>query len=230
VATVTFSIPARVILAAGITDVIPLVPMKIDAGSAAPFHCTTEHGENPLPFAVSGTGGPVKASWAAFVGEIEPMAGKGSVAPVASAVMGNFREFEFVPGLLPDTVTATAAEPVARNAVSAGVIAAVSCVALTRVVARGEPFQFTTSPFAKPVPFTVSARPVELQYGVLFAEVVDAESDVIVARVIGNETELDVFALDAGVATATCAVATEAISDGGTIALSCAALVCVGET
>ena len=54
--------------------------------------------------------------------------------------------------------------------------------------------------------------------------VVDAESDVMVGRTIGNDTELDVFALDAGEATATWAVPTEAISAAGTAALSCAGL------
>ncbi len=122
---------------------------------------------------------------------------------------------------------ATAAAPVARNAVSAGVIAAVSCVALTRVVERGKPFQLTTSPFVKPVPFTVSVSPVWLQYGV----VVDAESDVSVGeRMIGNETELEVLVLDAGVATATWAVPTEAISAAGSVALSWAGLVGVALT
>ena len=226
----TCSVPVAVMFAAGITDAIPLVPMKIDAGSETPFHCTTEHGEKPLPLTVSGTGGPVKASRAAFDGEIELRTGDGRLALDASVVMENLREFEFVPGVPPDTVMAGAASPVLRKAVSAAVIAALSCVALTRVVGRGEPFQLTTSPFAKPVPFTVSVRPVELQYGVLFDEVVDAESDVMVARVTGNDTALEVFALDAGVATATCAVATDAISAAGIVAVSWAALVCVGAT
>jgi len=114
--------------------------------------------------------------------------------------------------------------------VSAAVIAAVSCVALTSVVGRGEPFQLTTSPFAKPVPFTVRVKPVELQYGVLLDEVVDAESVERVAREIGKETELEVFALDAGEATAICAAPTEATSDAGIVALSWAAPVCVGAT
>ncbi len=223
-ATATWFIPAAVILAAGITDVIPLVPMNIDVGSEAPFHCTTEHGDKLLPFTVSGTGGPVKVSIAAFVGEIELMTGVGRLAPVGSAVRGNLREFEFVP-VPPDTVMATAAAPVPRKAVFAPVITAVSCVALTRVVWRGEPFQLTTSPFAKPVPFTVRVRPVGLQYGVLFDEVVDAESDVIVGRTIENETTLDVFALNAGVATATWTVPTEAIFAAGTVAVSWAGLV-----
>lgn len=148
--------------------------------------------------------------------------------PVGSAVNENFREFEFVAGPLPDTVMAAAALPVPRKAVSAGVIAAVSCVALRKVVGRGEPFQLTTSPFANPVPFTVRVKPVGLQYGALFDEVVDAESDEMVGRTIGNETELDVFPLAAGVAIATWADPTEAISAAGTVALSWAGLSWVG--
>lgn len=144
------------------------------------------------------------------------------------AVNGNLRELEFVPGMPPETVMATAAVPVARKAVSAAEMVAVSCVALTRVVGRGDPFQLTTSPFAKPVPFTVRVRPEELQYGVLPDEVVEAESDAMAARETGNETKLDMLALDAGVTTATCAVVvTAAISAAGSVALSCAALVCV---
>ena len=227
VATVTWSMPAVVRLAAGITDAIPLVPTKIEAGSAAPFHCTVEHGDKLLPFTVNATGGPVNTSNAAFEGEIELIAGAGRLAPDGSAVTGSLREFELVPGLAPETVMAAAAAPVLGNAVSAGVIAALSCVALRKVVTRGEPFQLTTSPFAKPVPVTVRVKPVELQNGVLFVEVVDAESAVMVGRPIGNETALDVFVLDTGVATATCAVPTEARSAAGTAALSCAALVCV---
>jgi len=225
VATLTWSVPTAVRLAAGMKVAIPLVPINIAVGREAPFHCTAEHGDKLLPFTVSGMGGPVNASIAAFIGEIELMAGEGRVAPVASAVTGNLREFEFVPGPLPVTVIATAAAPVPRNAVSAAVIAAVSCVALTKVVWRGEPFQLTTSPLAKPVPFTVRVKPVWLQYGVLFDEVVDAESDVMVGSTIGNDTELDVFVLDAGEATATWAVPTEAISAAGTTTLSCAGLV-----
>jgi len=51
-------------------------------------------------------------------------------------------------------------------------MAAVSCVALTKVVGRGEPFQFTTVSLVKVVPgkvdvagvaFTVSVKPTGLQ-------------------------------------------------------------------
>src|SRR5581483_8606451 len=44
-------------------------------------------------------------------------------------------------------------------ATSAAEICAVNCVALTNVVGRSPPFQRTTEPLIKPVPFTVSVIP-----------------------------------------------------------------------
>lgn len=66
----------------------------------------------------------------------------------------------------PELDTVIDAAPAA--AISAGEIAAVSCVALTKVVARGELFQLTTEPFTKFVPFTVRVKPVVVQDGVAF--------------------------------------------------------------
>jgi hypothetical protein len=43
-------------------------------------------------------------------------------------------------------------------AISAAVIAAVSCVPLTYVVVRSEPFHLTIEPLTKLVPFTVSVK------------------------------------------------------------------------
>jgi len=155
-------------------------------GSGLPFHWATVQGDKPFPFTVSAIAGPVWASDAAPVGEIELMTGADSVAPVGNVVTEKGSEFEFVAGFEPDTVIATAAGLVARNAVSAAVIAAVSCVELTKVVGRGEPFQLTVSPLAKPVPFTARVRPAGLQNGVLFAVVVDAESEVTVGKTMLN--------------------------------------------
>ena len=131
-------------------------------------HCTTEHGRMLLPVTVNVSAGPPAGT---LVWESATMEGAGSAAGV-NIVNGSELE---VPNEL-DTVTF--AEP--ENAVSVGGIAAVSWVALTNVVARGEPFQFTTASLVKFVPVTVSVRPAALQYGVEFCEVVDAESLVMV--------------------------------------------------
>jgi hypothetical protein len=136
----------------------------------------------------------------ALEGMSDVMAGAGRGVVEGAMVKGE--DAEDKDGIVElETVTAIAG---AGKAVSVAEIAAVSCVALTKVVWRGEPFQFTTSPFGtKFVPFTVRMMPAGLQAGVVFEEVVDAESDVMVGRTIGNETELEVLALAAGLATAT---------------------------
>ena len=53
-------------------------------------------------------------------------------------------------------VTVTVAVPAV--AISAAVIAAVNCVALTNVVVLAAPLNFTTDVDTKPVPFTVSVK------------------------------------------------------------------------
>jgi hypothetical protein len=58
------------------------------------------------------------------------------------------------PGL--GLLTVTVAVP--ADATSAAAIDAVNCELVTNVVARGLPFQFTTEPETKPVPFTVSGN------------------------------------------------------------------------
>lgn len=123
--TVIWSTPTALILAAGINDTIPLGPMKMLAGRELPFHSAAEQGRKPLPFTVNDTGGPDCVSNAALSGEIEVMAGAGRAVPVGIAVNENGSEFDVIVEL--ETVIAT--EP--WNAVSAGVITAVSCVGLT---------------------------------------------------------------------------------------------------
>jgi hypothetical protein len=59
------------------------------------------------------------------------------------------------PGLGFTTVT----KAVLALAMSEARMLAVNCELLTKVVARSLPFQFTTDPDTKPVPFTVSVNP-----------------------------------------------------------------------
>ena len=63
--------------------------------------------------------------------------------------------------------------------ISAAVMAACNCVALTNVVVRLVPFQFTTDPLMNPVPFTVRVK------AAVPAVAVDGDSEVIVGTGLG---------------------------------------------
>ena len=215
--TVTGTCAAVATSAAEIAALIPAVLAKVVV-RGLPFHWTTEHGAKlPPPAPLASTPKRNATDPAATLdGKRLLITGAGSGVADGAAVKGEDREArEGIVAL--DTVTV--AGP--GKAVSMAEIAAVSCVALTNVVGRGEPFQFTTSPFGtKLLPFTVSVMPAGLQAGVVLDDVVDADSEEIVGRTIGNEMAFDVLALDAGLATATCTVCTEEISAAVTDALS----------
>jgi hypothetical protein len=146
-------------------------------------HCATEHGRILVPVSVSVSAGlPAGADTCDSAGAPGAASGPGDVM-----VKGTVLE---IPGeaLAAGLKTETVAVP--ENAVSVAGIDAVSCVALTNVVVRAAPFQytvealtawpFTVELFTKFVPFTVSVIPVALQNGVEACEVVDAEIEVIV--------------------------------------------------
>jgi hypothetical protein len=111
-----------------------------------------------------------------------------------SAVAGVDRVKGREPDVPLEFVTVTAAVP--GNAPSVAGTITVSCVALTNVVAltnfvalirlsSATPFQFTVASLVKFVPFTVSVKSCELQYGAEAAEVVDADSEAIAGGVPG---------------------------------------------
>jgi hypothetical protein len=137
-------------------------------------HCTTEQGRRFVPVTVNVSAGLPAA---AEVCDSELIVG------AASGVAG----VERVKGKEPDVpiefVTDTAAVP--GNAARAAGMEAVSFVALTKVVVCAAPFQFTSASLVKSVPFTVSVKTWELQYGVEAAEVVDADSEVMAGGVPG---------------------------------------------
>jgi hypothetical protein len=155
-------------------------------GRLLPFHCTTEHGKKFPPVTLSAM---AAVPAVALAGKKEAIVGTGRAA---GAVREKLKGFERTEPLL--TVTGC----VPWNAASAEVSSAVSCVALTNVVARGEPFQLTTEPFTKFVPFTVSVRPDRLQDAVE-----DPETDVMAGGDIVNALPPDVPPPGAGFTTST---------------------------
>ena len=158
--------------AAGIVALscVPLTYVVVSGDVTLPtfIHRTTEHGRRLVPVTVNVSAGLPAA---AEVCDSELIEG------VASAVDG----VEMVKGKEPDDpielVTVTDAVP--GNAAWTAEMGAVNCVALTNVVVCAAPFQFTTALLVKFVPFTVSVKPWELQYGVEAAKVVEADSEVI---------------------------------------------------
>jgi len=129
-----------------------------------------------VPVTVRGNAAVPAVAWA---GESEVTVGTGSEM---GAVVEKLKKLEFAAEGKFDTEIAAGTS----EAVSVGRIAAVSCVALTNVVGRGVPFQLTTEPLTKFVPFTVRVKPAGLQY-----EVEDAETEVTVGGEIVNVAPAD---------------------------------------
>jgi len=212
VVTVTWTVPTTAISAAGTGAVIPVGPTNVVVSALEP-QFTTEQGSKLFPITERTKAPPWAAAFAGISLLIEGT-GKDD-----GAVKEKGRELVLVPA--PDTRTVTSP----GRAVSAYVMAAFNCVALTNVVGRGEPFQFTTWPFTKLAPVTVKVNPTGLQYGVEAICVVEAESAVMVGARIGKEIAgLDMPPPGAGVNTVTCAVPADARSAVGMKVLSCVSL------
>src|SRR4029077_4942944 len=117
---------------------------------------------------------------------------------------------------VPPHGVATVIEAVPAVAISAAGTVAVSCVAETNVVASGLPFQFTVDPETKLVPLTVSVScgpPAPVQVGL---------SELIVGTaLIVNVCAFDVPPPGVGFTTVTDAVPAVAMSEAGTVAVSC---------
>ena len=143
--TVTFSVPAAAMSAAGIVATIwVLVRDKgVIAGLDPKF--TVAPVAKPVPVRVNVNAAPPTV---VLAGAIE-------VSVRADPLIVNDR----VPDVPPPGVafvTVTLAVPAV--AISAAVIAAVNCVALTNVVVLAAPLNFTTDVETKEVPLTVSAK------------------------------------------------------------------------
>ena len=144
--TVTFTVPAVEISAAGIVATIWVLVTDegVIAGLAPKF--TVAPATKPVPVRVNVKAGPPTVAEA---GAIEVSVG------AETGLMVNDR----VPDVPPPGagfVTVTVAVPAV--AISAAVIAAVNCVALTNVVVLAAPLNFTTEVDTKPVPLTVRVK------------------------------------------------------------------------
>lgn len=142
--TVILMLPALAIRLAG-TAAVNCVALTNVVVSAVPFQLTVAPERKLVPFTVRVNADPPSV---AEVGLRLVMAGVGMLIGNAVAVDGVPLVFVTVMLALPPL------------AISAAGIAAVTCVPLTNVVVCGAPFQFTTAPVRKFVPFTVSVKPL----------------------------------------------------------------------
>ncbi len=114
--------------------------------------------------------------------------------------------------------TVTEAVPVAAR--SAAGIAAVSCVALTKVVVRAAPFHWTVAPFTKPLPVSVSVKPAPPTIALDGDSVASVGAGLLIVKVCAAEVPPP----GAGVTTVTDAVPVAATSAAGIAAVSLMAL------
>jgi hypothetical protein len=203
--TVTLTEPAAAISAA-VMDAVNFVPLTNVVVVAVPLKFTTEDGTKLVPFTVS-----VKAAVpaVALVGEIEVMVGTGLLTANGEA--------PDVPPPGAGFVTVTLNVPAV--AISATVIAAVNCVALTKVVVVAVPLKVTTEEELKFAPFTVKVNadpPARANVG---------ESELIAGNglLTVNEELADVPPPGAGLVTVTPRVPAVAMSGAVIGAVTCVA-------
>ena len=142
---VTFTVPAVAMSAAGIVATIWVLVRDEGVITGLVPKFTVAPVAKPVPVRVNVNAGPPTA---VLVGVIE-------ASVRADPLIVNDR----VPDVPPPGVafmTVTLAVPAV--AISAAVIAAVNCVALTNVVVLAAPLNFTTDVDTKPVPFTVRVK------------------------------------------------------------------------
>ncbi len=142
--TVTLNVPVAAMSAAAI-DAVTCVALTNVVVFAAPLKFTTAPETKFVPFTVNVKPAPPTI---ALEGE--------SVVIVGAGLFTVNVAFPDVPPPGAGFVTVTLNVPAV--AMSAAVIAAVTCVALTNVVVRADPLKFTTEVETKLVPFTVSVN------------------------------------------------------------------------
>src|SRR6266567_3962442 len=145
--TITWAVPAAA-MSAALMDACSCPPLTYVVDRFAPFQFTTDPLTKPLPFTVR-----VKAAVPAVAdeGDSEAIDGVG----LLGALMVNPALPEVPP---PGDGLNTVTWAVPAAAMSAALMDACSCPPLTYVVDRFAPFQFTTDPLTKPLPFTVRVK------------------------------------------------------------------------
>jgi hypothetical protein len=207
VTTVTVAVPAAAMSAAGMSAVNWVADTKCVVRST-PFHLTVDPLTKRLPVMVR-----VKAAPTAVraVGAMLEIAGTGGLPFVKVWAL----EVP-PPGVVLNTVTA--ADPAV--AMSAAVIAAVSCVSETNVVVWFTPFHFTTDPLTKSVPLTVSVNAAPPALAAAGLRLVVAGTGLFIVKVRATEVPPP----GAGVNTVTCAVPAAAMSAAVIVAVNWVAL------
>jgi len=197
--TVTFTVPAAMSAAGMVATTWVLVTDEgVIAGLDPKF--TVAPATKPVPVRVNVKAAPPTV---AEVGAREVRAG------AEAALIVNDTALDVPPE--PGFVTVTVAVPAV--AISAAVIAAVNCVALTNVVVLAAPLNFTTDADTKPVPFTVRVKAAPPAV----ALVGEREAAVGAGLLMVNVWALDVPP-PAGFVTVTFTVPTVAISAAGIVA------------
>src|SRR5438477_80722 len=199
VITVTCGVPAAATSAAAMAAV-SCVALTKTVVRAAPFQLTVEPPAKLLPVTVS-----VKAALPADV-----LVGDRAARVGDELFTVNVCAAEVPP---PGTGVTTVTCGVPAAATSAAAMAAVSCVALTKVVVRVAPFHLTVLPLTKPVPVTVSVK------AALPADVLAGAGAVIV-----NVWAPEVPPSTPGIVTVTWAMPTAAMSEAGIAAVTCVGL------
>lgn len=195
--TVTPSVPA-VAMSAAVIEAVTWVALTNVVVRALPLNFTLEEGTNPVPFTVRVKPAPPAV---ALVGDSVVIVGAGLFMVNDCTLV--------VPPPGAGFVTVTLTTP--PLAMSAAVMAAVTCVALTKVVVLAAPLKFTTEVETKFVPVAVSVKPAPPAVA-LVGEIEVSVGTGLFATLTLKATEVEVPPPGAGFVTVTGKLPAEAIS------------------
>lgn len=198
--------PARIVA-------VNCVELTNEVALFAPPKLTSAPLTKPVPFTVK-VNPPEPATTP--VGDNEVRAGTGFVA----AVMVKVTEFDWPP---PGVGFVTVTEGVPEVARSPARIAAVNCVALTKVVVLGAPLKITDEVETKFVPFTISVNPPE-PAAAFAGEILEMLGTGFVVALTLKLTELEAPPPGVGLVTTTAGVPTVRTSAARIDTVTCVAL------